>query len=316
LKGAIPSRVLSFFLAISFNRPKFCPNASWNPNATTFANNNTVGLKPYEVFVNTNNTVYVANQQYGRVVVWSEANTTLITTISGNFLAPASLFVTTFGDIYVDSDNTTGRVDKWTLNSTAGIPTMYTCKKCYDLFIDISNTLYCSMTTLHRIVAMSLNSNSSTVTPIAGTGTSGSTVFALSSPYGIFINTNFDLYVADSGNNRIQLFRPGQIYGTTVVGNLTLNVTFNLRAPTGVTLDADGYLFIVDKGNNRIVGSGPNGFRCIVGCSNSTAGSKSYQFNAPFTLSFDTFGNFFVADYSNNRIQFFSLISNTCGKLL
>ena len=302
-----------FLIGISFNRPKFCSNATWNSTATTFATNITIGAKPYEIFVDKNNTVYVTNQQFNQVVIWAGGNATPTRIISGNILTPMSLFVTTLGNIYVDSDNLTGRVDKWTLNSTFGIPTMYTCKKCYDLFIDISNNLYCSMNTLHRIVAMSLNNNSSTWLNVAGTGASGTTPFTLSSPYGIFVNTNYDLYVADSGNSRIQLFRSGEINGTTVAVNSSSNVTITLKNPTGITLDADGYLFIVDKGNSRILGSGPNGFRCLVGCSG--AGSTSAKLSSPYTFSFDSLGNMFVADNANNRIQKFNLITTSCGKI-
>ncbi len=132
----------SYLLAVSYNQPKFCSNVSWNPNATTFADSRTVGLQPYDIFINTNNTIYVANRANDRIVVWSEGSITP-TNISGNLSDPYSLFVTTSGDIYVDNYKLIGGVSKWTLNSTIGIPAMYTCKKCWDLFVDIDNNLYC-----------------------------------------------------------------------------------------------------------------------------------------------------------------------------
>jgi hypothetical protein len=217
------------------------------------------------------------------------------------------------GDIYVDSDDSTGRVDKWALNSTTGIPTMYTCTKCSDLFIDISNTLYCSMSTSNRIVAMSLNINSNILTTVAGTGSSGNTLYMLNSPYGIFVNLNYDLYVADTNNNRIQVFRSGELNGTTVAGNTSSSFTITLNYPTGVTLDGDNNLYIADMNNNRIIGSGSNGFQCLVGCNGS--GSTSNRLSMPYTLSFDSFGNMFVADCGNNRIQKFNLITNLCGNI-
>ena len=306
-------QIFSCFSGASFNQPKFCPNASWNPNGTTFANSTIVGATPYDIFINTNNIVYVANKQYGRVVVWSPGNMTPTRIISNNIGTPWGLFVTTIGDIYVDSDNLTGRVDKWTLNSTDQTSIMHTCKKCYDLFIDISNTLYCSMNNLHRIVSMSLNNNSDVFVNVAGTGASGNTAYALYSPYGIFVDINLDLYVADYGNNRIQLFRSGELHGTTVAGNASSTVTFPLKNPTGIVLDADGYLFIVDRGYHRIIGSGPNGYRCIVACSGSS-GATSNKLNNPYTFSFNSYGDIYVTDSSNNRIQKFSLWTNSCGK--
>ena len=72
--------------------------------------------------------------------------------------------------------------------------------------------------------------------------------------------------------------------------------TIVLSRPTGVVLDADGYLFIVDSGHHRIIGSGPGGFRCVVGCS-GLAGSASDHLSSPATLSFDTDGNMFVVRF-------------------
>ena len=89
--------------------------------------------------------------------------------------------------------------------------------------------------------------------------------------------------------------------------------TFTLSCPTGIVLDADKYLFIVDSSNHRIIGSGPNGFRCLVGCL-GTIGSASNQLNYPQSMAFDSYGNMFVTDQSNNRVQKFILINYTVGK--
>ncbi|CAF1419466.1 unnamed protein product [Adineta ricciae] len=295
--------------SVSFNQLKFCSNATWNLNATTFASNITVGSKPYAIFIDNNNTIYVANQQHNRIVIWPQGNSTLTTLSLANLSTPMSLFVTYSRYIYVDSDNLTGRIDKWTINSTVGIPVMYTCNKCYGIFIDDRNMMYCSMSTAHRIVTMS--SNSTSLTTVAGTGASGSTVFTLSGPSGIFVDTSYNLYVADTNNHRIQFFRSGELNGTTLVGNKSLMATIPLKNPTGVTLDANGYLFIADKGNNRIVGSGPNGYRCIAGCNSS--GPTPSRLSSPYSIGFDSFGNLFVVDNGNSRIQKFNLINSSCN---
>ncbi len=69
----------------------------------------------------------------------------------------------------------------------------------------------------------------------------------------------------------------------------------------------------MDYGKHRIVRSGPNGFRCLVGCSGS-AGLTSDRLYYPWSLSFDSYGNMFVTDQINNRIQKFILSTNSCGK--
>ena len=132
----------------------------------------------------------------------------------------------------------------------------------------------------------------------------------LSNPYGIFVNEALNLYVADSGNNRIQMFPHDCLNATTVAGDGASN-SVALNQPRAVALDAVGVLFIVDTMNHRIVASGPNGFRCVVGCA-GVNGSAANQLNIPVSLSFDRDGNLLVVDQGNARIQNFSLASNSC----
>ncbi|CAF4063852.1 unnamed protein product, partial [Adineta steineri] len=297
-------------LDVSYNRPKFNAFPSWNPNGIIFANNSTIGALTMGIFVNTDNTIYVANRANNEIIIWFNNNIGSTQTIQGTFSIPKSIFVTTNGDIYIDNGQTNGQVDKWTLNAIASVPAMYVSSSCYGLFVDINDTLYCSMYDLHQVIAQSLHSVSNKTTVVAGTGCSGSTSNMLNGSCGIFVNTNFDLYVADYHNNRVQLFQSEQLNGITVAGSGSLDTTITLNGPTGIVLDADSYFYIVEFSNNRIVGSGPNGFRCLVGCFESY-GSASSQLLSPYTLSFDSYGNMFVTDYGNNRIQKFTFLNNT-----
>jgi hypothetical protein len=303
---------LAVHLVRSFNQPKFSSNASWNPNATTFARSSIVGSYPYAIFVNTNNTVVVVNRENGGILVWHNASVNQRTTIFANLSYPLSMFVSSDDEIFVDNVYTHNRVDRWTLNGAQLPSPMSTCYRCFGLFVDIHNNLYCSQYTAHQVVRTSLNNPDSALTIVAGTGCWGSTSTTLSYPIGIFVTANLELYVADYWNDRIQLFQRGERRGTTVIGNGS-NRTITLLHPTGVVLDGDGYLFIVDQGNHRIVGSGPHGYRCVVGCFGS-GGPSSNQLNNPQTMSFDTNGNIFVADKGNNRIQKFVFCNDTCGE--
>jgi DNA-binding beta-propeller fold protein YncE len=249
----------------------------------------------------------VADQTDNQIVMWVEGNINFTKIISSGLRSPCSLFVTIAGDIYVDNGYFNGRVDKWTSNATNSTPAMYVGESCYDLFIDVYDNLYCSMFAMHQVVMKSLHSSVSTSAIVAGTGCPGSASDMLNSPWGIFVDINLNLYVADSVNNRIQLFIAGQLNGTTVAGN---GVSISLNTPNGITFDADGYLFLVDSSNARIVGSGPSGFRCLVGCSSPA----SNQLSSPRTLRFDSYGNMFVTDAGNNRIQKFLLATNSCSK--
>ncbi|CAF1020616.1 unnamed protein product [Adineta steineri] len=312
------SRIQKFLLMkdsfdLSFNQPKFCPTATWNSNGITVANQSIVGRHPNAFFVNTNNTVYVANQEKNTIVVWQEDSNNPTKIISGGFMQPLSLFVTSNGDIYIDDGDHNGRVQKLSAATGTFATVMNINSSCAGLFVDIHDTLYCSMPDHHQVVKRSLIGSAMNSNVVAaGTGIYGSASNQLGSPRGIFVDVNLDLYVADCGNNRVQLFQSGELHGITIAGSTTLNPTITLRCPSGITLDAEKYLFIVDSGNHRIVGSGVNGFRCLAGCSGM--GSQSNQLTSPSSFSFDHSGNIFVTDQANHRIQKFQYLKESCDK--
>lgn len=133
-------------------------------------------------------------------------------------------------------------------------------------------------------------------------------------PYGVFVDAQFNLYVADCSNDRVQRFGFQQSNGTTIAGNGTPN-TIVLDCPTGIILDADGYYFISENYNKRLIASGPTGFRCIIGCA-STSGSSMQYFTSPQSLSFDSQGNIFVTDWNHGLVLKFILATNSCSKYL
>ena len=184
-------------------------------------------------------------------------------------------------------------------------------EECYTIFVDISNTLYCSMTFNHRVAKKWLFDNGTTLTIVAGSGGTGMGADMLSYPAGLYVNSNFSLYVADCGNNRIQMFPLGQMNAVTIAGN-GASGTITLYCPNGIAFDANGYLFITDTFNDRIIGSGPYGYRCLFGCTGSS-GSGPRQLNDPRQFSFDSYGNLYVADQLNHRIQKFVVASNSCS---
>jgi hypothetical protein len=246
--------------------------------------------------------------------VWHENSINPTNIISGNFTNPLSLFVTSNGDIYIDDGEFNGRVQKWIAKSNTTVTVMNVNSSCLGLFVDTNDTLYCSMLSKHQVVKKSLNDPEMTsVIVAAGTGSQGSAFNELDRPWGIFVDVNSDLYVADCFNNRVQLFQSGESNGLTLAGKESPNPTINLFGPTGIVLDAEKYLFIVDSDNHRIVGSGLNGFRCLVGCYGK--GSQSNRLYGPFSFSFDRSGNMFVADCLNSRIQNFEYVESCFGKL-
>ena len=298
-------------VGLSFNQPKLCPNSIWNSSGITFADSSTIGASPQSIFVNSNNTVYAANFQNGHIQIWLKGSTSPTGTIITNSNRSHALFVTTAGDVYIDN-YANYSIDVCLKNSTSCVFTLNMGIVCYSIFIDTNNSLYCSYRDSHKIIRRSINSSNNQITTVAGAGCPGYQSHLFYFPRGIFVTISFDLYVADTGNHRIQRFQAGQMNATTVTGREAPG-TMQLSLPSEVVLDADGYLFITDSGHNRIIGSGPDGFRCVIGCT-SGGGSGSNQLSYPQSMAFDSHGNIFVADTNNNRIQKFLLSSNICSK--
>ena len=302
----------SIRLAAAYNQPQLAPCASWNANATTFTNYTVSTLSSAAVFVNPNNTANVNGSNLTQAVLWTESSLVPTRNISNSFMQPKGLFITNTSDVYVANGGSDGRIDSWTWIGKMDNFATNSNETCFSLVADLNNNLYCSFSSSHKVIKRSLSMSSNVTTMVAGTGSAGSNSLMLNSSRGIFITTNFSLYVADCGNNRVQLFPAGQLNGTTVAGN-GASGTITLNCPVAITLDGYGYLYIVDQNNHRVAGASSTGFRCVVGCSRQN-GSAPFQLQFPRSLAFDANGNLMVGDWGNGRIQEFVLSSNSCGK--
>ncbi|CAF1275359.1 unnamed protein product, partial [Adineta ricciae] len=297
----------------SFNRPQFCSGALWNPNGTTFVDNNTIGSELGGIFVDTNDSIYLVMRNINAIRIWYNGDTNSARTIPSNSTGMLNIFVTINGDIYT-SNLFNGNITRWTMNATENTIDAVAFQSCIAIFISLNNYLYCSMFDTHQVIKTSLNNanSSSAWAVVAGNATAGSAPNTLCLPKGIFVDTSLNLYVADWSNNRIQKFRYGQLDGITLAGTGAPN-TIQLTGPSDVIVDSNNYLFIVDWGGHRIVKSGPDGFGCLLGCT-GTVGRASDQLYYPSWLAFDHFGNIYVTDDGNTRIQKFTLIYNNCSQ--
>ena len=87
----------------------------------------------------------------------------------------------------------------------------------------------------------------------------------LNSPAGLFVDGSYNLYVADTGDNRVLLFPNTQgaqssgapaslVYGQTRFDSAASSAgSAGLRSPSGVAVDGNGNVFVADHGNNRVV---------------------------------------------------------------
>ena len=274
----------------------------------TVLNSTQLPYGPARIFISTSNQWSVVADGYSSILSGTGNSINLTISASGGYC----LFVTANEDVY-SYDRFNNQVTRSSMKTTASLPVMLVNDFCRGLFIDTNNTLYCAVSYMSQVITKSLDDPTNALKLVAGTSCYGSASDQLAYPAGIFVDLNFSLFVADSGNNRVQRFSYGQENGSTVAGN-GASGTIALNSPRDVVLDGNGYLFIVDTSNHRVIGSGPDGFRCIAGCT-SVSGSALNQLSLPQSMRFDSDGNIWVADSTNQRIQKFILTSNSCGKL-
>lgn len=171
--------------------------------------------------------------------------------------------------------------------------------------------LFVADTTNHRIQAFTGES-----WIVVGVGTVGSGAGQFRSPEAVAVSSVMDssrrhsgfgtngvvtgmtIYVADTGNNRIQWSQDGGICWSDFA---TVGSALNqVRAPQGLAVDQEGNLYVSDTGNGRVLrfDDGVPGFATIL----ATNGVASGQVRSPRGLAVDSSFRLFVTDAVNNRI--------------
>lgn len=184
--------------------------------------------------------------------------------------------------------------------------------------------VYVSDTYNHRVCKLSRPSipgGSWAVTTLAGTGLSGyvngaGSVARFSFPYGLTLDGDGNVYVADSNNHRIRRITSGgtvsNYAGSGAMGsaNSTSSLTASFNSPKGVVL-LSGSLYVADTGNHlirRIVMSSDSLSRTVTTFAGSTSGfadgtGSSAQFQTPSGIATNGAGVLYVADEQNHRIR-------------
>jgi len=187
---------------------------------------------------------------------------------------------------------------------------------------------------------------------ISGTANQGNaspTAQTLSTPYGIYVDYQGNLWVSDSGNSRILCYGKGsdlpEFNATAlfVVGqpNMTSNTQAATAAgldqprgiwvsPEDVAVDGPGTLWVADWDNSRVVhynnafargyngGTPVNGISAdgVIGQANfttSTTGNTRQKLRFPNGITGDRAGYIYVADTGNCRVLIFGNAANING---
>ena len=184
---------------------------------------------------------------------------------------------------------------------------------------DAKGNLYIADTWNHRIRKVSAEG---IITTVAGNGISDfggdggpATSAQLFSPETVAVDGAGNLFIAESGNNRIRKVSPEGVI-TTMAGNGTSGfngdggpaTSAQLAFPRTVVVDAAGNLFIAGSGSrirkvNRegiittAAGNGTSGF------SGDGGPAASAQFSTATGMAVDAAGNLLIADTQNHRIR-------------
>ena len=197
-----------------------------------------------------------------------------------------------------------------------------------DVALDGAGNLYIVDNNNHRIRKVD---SAGVITTVAGTGTAdtqgrirggfsgdggAATAAQLAYPRKVALDGAGNLYIADSGNDRIRKVSATGVI-TTVAGTGMAGFSGDggaataaqLYSPYGVALDGAGNLYFADNRNERIrkvdsagvittvAGTG------IYGFSGDGGAATAAQLNSPYGVALDGSGNLYIADTSNQRIR-------------
>ncbi len=135
-------------------------------------------------------------------------------------------------------------------------------------------------------------------------------------PQSVFVDASGNLYIADSGNNRIRkVSTSGTI--TTVAGNGTgvssgdggTATAAGLPSPTSIALDTSGDIFVAVPLNSRIREVSAGGTittvagEGVAGFFGDGGAPTNALLNHPAGVAVDASGDIFIADTGNNRVR-------------
>jgi len=179
-----------------------------------------------------------------------------------------------------------------------------------DLVLSISLTIFLVSLT-HFTIIINIPNNVLAQTPTLSSnetyhfvkewGSNGTAEGQFQYPQGIATDSSDNVYVVDSGNNRIQKFSSNGNFITKWGSSGTGDGQFD--RPTGIATDSSDNVYVAEFGNDRIQKFDSSGsFITEWG----SEGIVEWQFDDPFNIAIDSINNAYVADTGNNRVEVFA----------
>jgi sugar lactone lactonase YvrE len=202
--------------------------------------------------------------------------------------------------------------------------------KPFDVSVDAINNVYISDTSNNRVLFYNAGSSQSTrvygqtlfTTNIGGTSSTG-----LFGPTSVALDNLGNVYISDSGNNRITIYSGTSTTSSKLIGQTSFSTgscgvsSTLLCDPRGIALDSNNNLYVSDYSNSRVLmfPSGTSTATVLYGqssFSSSTSNANGISANslsfAPF-VALDSNNSLFISDGGNSRILCFGCSSAGTG---
>ncbi len=184
----------------------------------------------------------------------------------------------------------------------------------YDPFgvaIDDQGNVYVGDSNNNKIRKISSNGDVSTLAgSIPGYADGTGTAAQFNAPYGVAVDVQGNVFVADLYNHRIRKVTPnGEV--STLAGSTQglangIGSAAQFNFPRGIAVDSRGNVYVADSNNHQIRKITSNGL--VTTLAGSVAGFKdgeadTSQFDFPNEVALDAVGRVYVADGNNHKIR-------------
>ncbi len=273
----------------------------------------------FGVGVDGSDNIYIADGNNGRVKKCPPGSTggDNCPTFASGFAWPGDVAVDSAGNVYVsDGDDFTIRkynsirVFQGVFAGTSGVPYLTDndhFNQPYGLAVDGNGNIYVSAFRGYRVLKLNASGTPQWAAGTPGVPGSDNAHFGdgWDGPNNVAMDDARDkVYIADTGNHRIQVFNRSGSYQATLGSYGSGNYQFD--RPDGIAVDSNGNIYVADSGNHRVqIYNSNRVYVATLGVA-GVSGSDNAHFDHPWGVTVDSGGNIYVADGDNNRVQIFN----------
>ncbi|CAF1659948.1 unnamed protein product, partial [Rotaria sp. Silwood1] len=242
------------------------PNARWQQNGITVAGGNQQSnginqlINPLGLYVDDDQTIYVAEWSNHRIVEWKRDATSGQVVAGGNeqgsgdhqLSYPEDLIIDKERDSLIICDRSNRRLVRWPRRNGTSGETIISNIDCVGLTMDENGSLY--VTDFGKNEVRRYRRGESQGTVVAGGNGYGNRLDQLFYPRYVFVDRDHSVYVSDWGNHRVMKWMEGAKQGIVVAGGQGQgNGLTQLSSPQGVVVDQLGTVYVADRWNDRIM---------------------------------------------------------------